>query len=225
MKSVFRSSGLILLSSLLLLACATTRQTRSAEPAGFLRDYSTLRAGEGEEAQLVYVSSDARWSDYDAVMIDSVTLWRSEGASELPAQESQQLTDFFYQALHDQLSKRFRVVDRPGPRVLRIRAALTEAKGARVVGNAITSIVPQARLVSTLAGAATDIQVFVGRASAEVDITDSVTGDRLAAAVDQRSGTKAVRGGIAKWSDVELASEFWAERIATRLTELGVRGR
>ena len=129
-------------------------------------------------------------------MIDSVTIWQSEETTDLPAEQAQHLTDFFYQALHDELSKDFRVVDAPGSGVLRLRAALTEAKGARVVGNAVTSIVPQARLVSTLLGAATDVQVFVGRATAEAEITDSISGRRLSAGVDQRSGTKAIRGGM-----------------------------
>jgi hypothetical protein len=207
---------------LLLAGCATTRQTRKAETAGFLGDYSMLRAGEGEEAQLVYVKPGVDWSGYNAVMLDSVTIWRS-GPESLSEESSRQLTDYFYQALHDEISKEFHIVKVPGPGVLRLRAALTEAKGARVVGNAVTSIVPQARLVSSLLGAATDVQVFVGRASAEAEFTDAVSGERLLAAVDQRSGTKAIRGGIAKWSDVKLACDHWAGRVRERLGELGVK--
>jgi hypothetical protein len=88
------------------------------------------------------------------------------------------------------------------------------------VGNAVTSIVPQLRLLSTLGGAATDVQVFVGRASAEAEISDSLTGERLLAAVDQRSGTKAIRGGLKTWSDAKEVFEYWAERVRERLTEL-----
>jgi hypothetical protein len=77
--------------------------------------------------------------------------------------------------------------------------------------------------VSTLLGAASDVQVFVGRATAEAELTDALSGERLLAAVDQRSGTKAIRGGIAKWSDVKLACDYWAGRVRTRLVELGVK--
>jgi hypothetical protein len=196
---------------LLLAGCATTRQTRSVETSGFLGDYSQLRAGEGDEAQLVYVKPGVAWSGYDAVMLDSVTLWKAAEDS-VSEESAQQLTD-----------KEFRMVKTPGPGVLRLRAALTETKGARVVGNAVTSIVPQARLVSTLLGAASDVQVFVGRATAEAELTDALSGERLLAAVDQRSGTKAIRGGIAKWSDVKLACDYWAGRVRTRLVELGVK--
>lgn len=51
-------------------------------------------------------------------------------------------------------------------------------------------------------------------------ITDSITGVRLAAAVDERAGTKAYRAGLKEWSHVKRAFEYWAERIRERLLEL-----
>ncbi len=56
-----------------------------------------------------------------------------------------------------------------------------------------------------------------GKAGVEGDITDSLTGVRLMGAVDERQGTKAIRGGFGKWSDVEQAFDFWAERLRGRL--------
>jgi hypothetical protein len=206
--------------SLALAACSTTRQTRSVEPSGFLGDYSELKKGEKDQAQLVYLNPKADFSKYNAIMIDSVTLWQSSETSKLSEEDQQMLTDFFYHSLHEALSKDFQVVDSPGPRVMRLRAALTEAKGARVAGNAVTSVVPQFRLLSTLLGMATDSAVFVGRATAEAEITDWVTDVRLLAGVDQRTGTKAVRSGLKTWSDVKRICDTWAERIATRLKEL-----
>ncbi len=49
---------------------------------------------------------------------------------------------------------------------------------------------------------------------------DSLTGVGLMAAVDERQGTKAIRGGFGKWSDVEQAFDFWAERPRGRLASL-----
>jgi hypothetical protein len=210
----------ILVLSLALMACSTTRQTRSVETSGFLGDYSQLVEGEGDQAQLGYVNPNAKFSAYDAIIIDSVTLWDDSETSELSQEDQQMLTDFFYQSLHEALSKDFQVVDTPGPRVMRLRAAITEAKGARVAMNAVTSIVPQFRLLSALLGSATDTAPWVGRATAEAEITDSMTGTRLLAGVDQRTGTKALRGGLKTWSHVKAVCDYWSERIATRLQEL-----
>jgi hypothetical protein len=106
---------------------------------------------------------------------------------------------------------------------MRLRAAITEAKGARVLGNAVTSIVPQLRLLSTAAGLAADTAVLVGKVGVEAELTDSLTGERLLAAVDERAGTKALRGGLGKWSQVQEAFGFWANRIRERLSELRAR--
>jgi hypothetical protein len=205
--------------------CSTTRQTRTVEPSGFLGDYSQLQPGEDDQAQLVYIAPDLDLSGYHAIMIDSVTLWQSSDASPLPREESQALTDYLYQALHEQLALDWRIADRPGPTVLRLRAAITEAKGARVVGNAVTTVIPQLKLLSTVAGVSSDTQVFVGKAAMEVELTDSMSGRRLAAAVDARAGGKTLRGGLAKWSDVKNAFDYWAQRLRTRLAEESARTR
>ncbi len=62
--------------------------------------------------------------------------------------------------------------------------------------------------------------MLVGRAGVEAEILDGVTGQRLAAAVDRRAGTKTLRGGVSKWSDVQNAFDYWSEKLRTRLTEL-----
>lgn len=215
-------SGL-LASALILTACATTRQTGSVETTGFLSDYTQLRPGEEGEAQLVYVNHAADFSGYSAIMIDPVTLWRTEETAKVSREDQQALTDHLYAALHEQLAKDFEIADSPGPGVMRLRAAITEAKGAKVVANVVTSVVPQLRMLATAGGLATDTAVLVGKAGVEAEMLDSVTDVRLLAAVDARVGTKAVRGGVGKWSDVRQAFDFWAQRLHQRLMELRSR--
>jgi hypothetical protein len=159
------SRAAILLAAAALVAfsgCATTRQTRSVQPHGFLEDYSMLRKGEKNEAQLIYINEDADFSQYNAALLESVTIWFTESTEKLSVEDQQMLTDHLFGSIYDELDQAFEMVDKPGPKVLRIRAALTEAKGARVVGKTVTSIIPQLRLLTTLAGVATDTQVFVG---------------------------------------------------------------
>ena len=211
--------SVLAIASFVLSGCELTRQVRSVERSGFLGDYSQLKPGADGEAQLVYVDPRADFKAYDAILIDSVALWRTAGAAALPKDEEQALTDYLYQSLHDELSQDYRIVDRPGPRVLRLRVAITEAKGANVVGNAVTSIIPQLRLISTAAGVSTDTQALVGKAGIEGELTDSVSGRQLMAAVDARAGAKQVRGGLAKWSDVKNAFDFWAQRLRARLKQ------
>ena len=206
------------------LACAKTRQPRSdPEPQGFLGDYSQLTEGEGDEAQLRYINPSADFTQYDAVWIDSVQIWQSEKTAELSAEDQQMLTDTFYAALHEELSKSYRIAEGAGPGVMRLRVAITEAKGANVAGNAVTTVVPQLRILSTAGGMATDTAVVVGKAGAEAELTDSQSGVRLMAAVDERVGQKTLRT-LGKWSHVKSAYEAWAERLRERLDEYRAGG-
>ena len=211
-------------AAVIVAACATTRQSRgTGDASGFLGDYSDLRKGSKDEPQLIFIRPDVDWARYEMIHIESVTLWRNEKTDDVPEEEQQILTDFLFQALHEQLNEDYEIVDEPGPNVLQLRAAITEAKGSKAVMNTITSVVPALRTLTTIVGMSAGTSVLVGKAGIEGEITDSMSGDRLMAALDQRQGTKAVRGGIKTWSDVKLASEFWAERLRKRLAKLSGR--
>ena len=214
---------LVMLAVLVSSGCALTRQVLRVKESGFLGDYSQLRPGASGEAQLVFVAAGADFSAYDAIVIDSVAVWEADGSKAISEEDGKLLTAQLYQALQDELSKDYRIVDRAGPGVLRLRAALSEAKAAKVVRSTVTTIVPTARVLTTVAGVGGDVQALVGRARIEGELTDSVTGRRLMAAVDARSGGKTLRGGFGEWKDVRHSFDFWAERLRKRLSEL--RGR
>jgi hypothetical protein len=212
--------------ALAFAACALTRNPReAAEPSGFLGDYSQLREGTDDEADLVYTNPDVDWSRYDAILIESVTVWhRGSEQVEISEAEAEALATYLFNALHRELSNDYRIAERPGSGVMRLRAAITEAKGASRVGKAVTSVVPQLRMLTTLGGMGADMAVVVGEAAIEVDLRDSETDERLAAAVDERWGTKALRGGFSEWGDAEHAYDFWAKRMRERLTDLRKSG-
>jgi hypothetical protein len=223
--------AVVLLSVAVLsqVGCAAVRGRRNApELSGFLGDYSQLEPREGYEVHEIYIDPDAAWKSYDSVQLDSVTLWVNEETQSLKDEERQMLTDLLYKALNDELTERFKTADRPGPRTIRVRAALTQAKGAKVVLRTISSIIPVMFVVSTAVGLGADVTNTVGTATLEAELLDSVTGERLAAAVDQRAGTKSVLAGtrtFKNWGDVQAACEFWAAGLAETLLRLGVQTR
>jgi hypothetical protein len=213
----------LLAFALTALACAGTRGRRSApEESGFLRDYSQLTKDKDTPAKLSYIDRDADWSSFDAIWIESVSIWANSETSKLKPEENEMLVAFFYNALHEELSKNFRIADGPGPGVLQFRAALTETKGANVPLKAVTTIVPQLKLASTLVGTGGDIVTTVGQATLEAEVLDSMTKERLAAAVDQQAGKKWFTQ-LKTWSDVKSACQHWAKALRERLIQQGVR--
>src|SRR5262249_39116537 len=218
------------LASLALVSagCGILRPTRGrhfeeTKRSGFLGDYSQLKPREGYDAQEVYINPKAAWPRYDAIYIESATLWVNDESKKLDPKDQKMLTDMLFKAMHDKLGEVFKLVNAPAPGVIQLRMALTEAKGARVALNTITTVVPQLRAVSTIAGLATDTAALVGTASLEGEAVDAITHDRLAAVVDSRAGTKGVLRMLSKWADVEAIDEHWGERARDFFIAQGVQ--
>ena len=220
-----RAAFAIVALVLCVASCAAVRGRRGpAEHSGFLGDYSGLSKLEGYEAQKAWLNPDAKWSSYDAVELDSVQIWLHEDTSLAP-DDQKMLTDMLYRALHDQLDRQFRLASAGGPGVIRLRAAITQAKGAKVASRTVSTLLPQALLIGTAVGLAADTANTVGTASAEIELLDAASGERLAAAVDSRAGTKRLftTRTFSTWGDVEAACQLWAERVAKFLVAQGMQ--
>jgi len=217
----------LLLIVLIIMAggCAKTQQVKSVEPSGFLGDYTQLEEGESGQALLIYINQNADFSAYDKIIIDSVTIWRGESSDldDVPKEELSNLSHYLYSAVKEQLEADYRIVDQPGEGTMRIRLALTEAGSSARVMDILTTYLPPARLISEGKKLATGTHTFVGKAAVEMEIIDSVTNQRLAAAVDKRAGGKHYKGATDTWADVKQAADYWAEKINTRLKELQSR--
>jgi hypothetical protein len=209
-----------------VFGCIGVRGRRRApEKSGFLGDYSQLEERDDMQAQLAYLNPRADWSRYDAIQIESVTLWRDDETAELGEEERQMIADLLYKALHEKLGQRFAMAERTGPSVLQMRAAVTQAKGANIATRTISTYVPVGLVLSTATGLSADTASTVGSATLEAEVLDSVTRERLAAVVDSRAGTRSLVSGrtFTTWGDVESACNFWAERAAAFFLRVGVQ--
>ncbi len=218
-----RSLGVAFVSALALLGgCAPTQQATHVKPSGFLGDYSKLREGGKGNPLLFYWNPQTDFRLYDKVLIVPVTIWRGEDSSldDVPPQELQHLATLLEAKIIEAVkAEGLRVVHEPGPGVMRIRAALTEARQANVVMDTISTVVPVGQLFSGVKKLATGTNTFVGKAGIEGEITDSETGEVLAAMVDRRAGAKTLQGTRNSWFHVEQAFQYWSDRFRQRLCE------
>jgi hypothetical protein len=203
-----------------LAACSVTEQAKpdTVQQTGFLKNYSQLQPGAKDQALLVYFNPNARWSQYTKVMIEPVTFW-GDASSNVSVQEQQQLCSYYYNKLNEDVSQKFQIVDRAGPGVMTLRVALTDPTAATPVLRSVSVVIPQARLLDSVTKLATGSYAFVGSAQSEGEVVDSQTGERLAAAVDKRSGGLSVKNAnVWRWGDAEKAMDYWAQRTADRLS-------
>jgi len=230
-----KSFGILLTVALLFAGCATTQEVavntgassycpfmgptlcaklvQTGEPSRF-----TSGAPDSSRVYLRYVDASAQWTKYNAVMLQPVTFWADDD-SKISVKDQHELTNFFYQALEKQLGAKYKMVDAPGPSVMRVQVALDDADSAVPVLRTISMVIPQARALATLKFLATGTYPFVGSAQAEGKVSDSMTGQILVAAVDRRVGGGALRTA-AQWQfgDAENAVSAWSAQIADRLS-------
>lgn len=210
---------------IVLWGCSVTEQDKPASgstipTSGFLGDYSQLKPGKKDEALLLYINPNANWSQYNKVLITHVTVG-TDPSRNISENDQEMLSSYYYHALETNLSKNFIVVTEPGPGVMTLRVALTDATTATPVLRTISVVVPQARVLGAVKNLATGSYAFVGSAQSEGEVLDSVTGERLAAAVDRRSGGLSVKNAdVWQWGDAENAMDYWAQRTDQRLAAL-----
>jgi len=216
----------------LAAACATTQQTKIADTTycPFMGDALCAKLTVTETpgrldvasgpplANLRYVDSSAAWKQYTKVMIHPVMFWAGDDVKVSPKDQTQ-LANYFYASLEKQLATKYQIATEPGPGVMTLTVAIEDASSATPVLRTISMLVPQARALATLKYVATGTYPFVGSAQAEAKVTDSLTGQVLAAGVDRRVGGGSL-ATAAQWQlgDAENAIDAWSAQIATRLS-------
>jgi hypothetical protein len=209
--------------ALTLGGCAAG-QTGRAKPSGFLGDYAQLQAGAKGQALMVYVRPDADFAKYRKMLIDPVAIYRTAETGTIPPEEAQNLIEDLEDVLRMTLDDDYDIVTEPGPDVLRLRAAITEAEGSwRVVDGRLGDRFDDDLQAVTPKQPSSATRGFVGKAGIEAEILDAASGTRLAAAIDRRAGEHTLKPDKDEWDDVEDAFRFWAERLRDRLRELRKR--
>ena len=199
-----------------LVACSpqTTRQPPTVTPSGFLGDYSRLQPGGPDRALLVYRAPDANIAAYDKMLLDPVTVWRAPGASEgVSRADLQRLADLLYGMLLSRVQTYYLMVQKPGPKTLRIRAALTEATPSSTTMDIMSQLGPISGAAGGVKEMATGTPAWVGAASAEIEVLDAETGRELFAAADRRVGGKTLTGSSDPWGDVTDTFRLWADAV------------
>jgi hypothetical protein len=209
---------------LALAACSsqTTRQAPVVKPSGFLGDYTRLQPGGPGRALLVYRAPDANIAAYDRVLLDPVTVWLAPGASEaVPRADLQRLADLLYGTLRSRLQTYYLIARAPGPKTLRIRAALTEATPSSTTMDVMSQLGPISGAAGEVKEMATGTPAWVGAASAEIEVLDAQSGKELYAAADRRVGEKTLTGASDPWGDVTDTFQRWADAVIDRLQAEG----
>ncbi|MGE5320962.1 MAG: DUF3313 domain-containing protein [Hyphomicrobiaceae bacterium] len=200
----FVSMGALLASFTLMAA-----STALAENSGYLGDYAALKEVKDAAGNTVmrYVNPKLKPGMYKAVMIDPTQYYPAPKPSEQVS--SRTLTDisnYLDKGLRDTLGAKVMIVSEPGPGVLRIRPAIT-AVAPKNAGLKPYQMIPVAFVVSSVAGRGKEANIEV-----EVDVVDSVTGERMGASVRKGVGAKLASDKAAlTLTDVQPLLDRWID--------------
>jgi uncharacterized protein DUF3313 len=204
-------------------ACAATKQARTVERLGFLKDlYPKMVEGNEDAGESLLIYRNPRVAQippntYKKFMLDPVLIFRGahskmEGISQ---EQAQLMADTFYALIYQEVSKDYEMVDKPGLDTLRAQVAMTHLEESWPMLDVVSSIPAPMNFLaagSLLKTVATGKPAFKGEAVIEAKVTDSQTGEVLRAGVDRRVGKKRLSAeSFNSWADVYESLRYWAE--------------
>jgi hypothetical protein len=216
-------SALVITMVLFLFGCAATKQARTVERLGFLKDLYPMMSEGNEnagESLLIYKSPRVALippNTYTKFMLDPVLIFRGPESKMhgIPQDQAQLMADTFYALIYQEVSKDYEMVDKPGPNTLRTQIAITHLEQSWPMLDVVSGIpAPMNALAagSLLKTVATGKPAFTGEAVIEAKVSDAQTGEVLRAAVDRRVGTKKLDAdSFNSWADVYESLRYWAE--------------
>jgi hypothetical protein len=183
------------------------------EYSGFLSDYSNLKPNpEFDGSARTFARADAQKNlrRYIAVIVDPVQVYLASNADEskYPEKARGVAARYFHKALMDAVSSAFPAADGPGPLVLVLRSALI---GVDVGDSAVDS--------GGAGEGSFERPIDIGKVGIEMELTDSESGQQIAAMVDRENlGSKALIGSEhfsrdEKWAAAREALDGWAKRV------------
>jgi len=224
--------GAALVPLLLMAACAPGTQDTVAvsgtevhvmpadqEYSGFLGDYSQLQPQPDLENTTAYVNRDEQKNlhHYLAIIIDPVQVYvaTDDDPSLLEDRGKGAITNYFKLAMANAVVDAFAIVDEPGPLTLRLRTALV---GVDIGDEAPANELPEG-------AEPLNRSINIGEVGLEMELVDSVTGERIAAAVNRTTLGEPAEIGSTRFAQVErydAAQEIidgWAAALRDFLDE------
>ena len=214
-----------------LTSCAATKHAKEVEPSGFLSPDINLMLKDGNEEELEatkrFMAENVDWKAYYKIMLDPIVFFSGPGDKDkgLSQEDKQHILDYFFNKAYTAIeeSPYLEHATQPGPGTIRIQNAVVNLDESYVTLGAISTYVPMASLLTTIATIKRDKPAFVGEMGIEYKYTDSSTGELLAAGIDKRYGAKRLGKGTDSWADVFNIIDYYVKLFEFRVCRLQER--
>ena len=201
MANVIRNSVFAISLTGLLVATMLACAGPQAAKTGFLKDYSQLKPHPEIDERHRYINPNVDASKYNKFLVDPVAINLSkegkERAEKYNPEDLKKLAKYFHKQIETELKKDYQLVGNSGPGVMRIRTSISDVERTLPYLN----IHPGTKMMGG----------GLGGAGAEMEMTDSVSGERIGAAIDNQKGSRLdIAGGLTWYGNAETIMDKWA---------------
>lgn len=189
LKSIAGTLGTVVLAALLGVG-APTGAVAQEQDSGFLRDYSRLEESTDSTGRVTRKWESPRFTpdNYHALLWDPAVFYpEPRPTGQVSAETLRQILAYANELAKRTLSERFNMVDQAGPGVVRIRGAFTSV-AAKAEGLKPYQLIPIALVATMAKRAATGGAPQRAAIVVEIEVTDSMSGELLAARVRFSTG-------------------------------------
>lgn len=186
-----------------------------AADSKFIDNMPQLAQDPDRAGAMIWTRPDVKRAAYTKVMIEPITIFISPNSEyqDIDANELKALADGFNETLIKTLEPEIAVLNKAGPGVVYMRAALTDIKLAKKK-RGLLSYTPIGLVATAIADAA-GARISLKDAAVEIEMLDSVTGERLGVLVDK--APTAAGSETLSWDSINEVFKFYAERFKARM--------
>lgn len=223
-KIVFHGVSAIV-AAILLVGCASNSNTPTQpEYSGFLPNYSDLTQATDPEGEtfLRYINPKLNPANYSAIIVDPVVFYpKAEPTAQVSQATLDQIRGYGTTCLRQAIASRVRVVDAPGPGVVKLQVALTGV-ATTAAGLKPYQYVPQAFVISmavnAVEGAPQQSKLLV-----EAIGTDSVSGEVLSKVIRTHTGERLKRVAsnepVVTFESVKPIMDQWCDAVSKSIAQ------
>ena len=196
-----------------------TALAQDIQSTGFLSDYSNLQRNVPGQMDYSYLAPDApdRMANYSAVLVDQPEIFISPDSEYkgMKPDDMKQLADTFRNAMVQELSDTYTIVDQPGPNVLYLRFAFSNLQ-LKKQRRRLMSYTPIGLVANAVKSGVTDItsKIDLKGLTIEMELLDSTTEEQFAALLETRADTEEEP---TSWEELEALIVGYAQRGRCRL--------
>jgi len=199
----------VLLASFTFASTAFAKENNS----GFLGDYSKLKEVKDAAGDKVlrYVNPELKPGAYQSILLDPTQYYPVPvPTARVPASTLTAVSNYVDKEMHDKLLSKLSIASEPGPGVLRLRIAIT-AEGSKTPNLKPYQYIPFAFIATEVVG-----RGKVATIKIEAELVDSVSGERMGAAVRDGVGAKLANDKAAlELKDLQPLLDKWIDTSST----------